>query len=65
MSEKRTYECWAVVDGKGILLSVGEDKYKAVENYRPGCSPNNEVWKWYVNSYGVRLVKLECKEVSE
>lgn len=56
MSEKRTYECWAVVDGKEIL-GIGDDEYDAMESFFRE--------KWGSEKRGVRVVRLECREVEE
>ena len=66
MSEERTFECWTVVDGKQIL-SFGEDRDGAIDSYLRDCNwrTKDNPWEWHVEKYGVRVVRLECREVVE
>lgn len=49
-----TWTCWAVVDDKWIL-GIGDDEYDAMDSFFR--------YKWGAKKYGVRVVKLECREV--
>lgn len=58
-----TWTCWAVVDDKEILnIGIGENA--AIARYLIDYNHTlKKPWAWHVEKYGVRVVKLECKEV--
>lgn len=59
-----TWTCWAVVSDKEVY-ATGDNPEYAKEMYFHDCTwrGQQKPWEWHVEQYGVRVVRLECKEV--